>query len=132
MGLFDDVVGALLKGQQQAPGQGQGGLSNILGNVLQSVGGYQGVLDMLQKSGLGDRVNSWLSTNASNLPVSPEEIKQALGNQQLQQLAARYGIPLDQIADVLSQYLPSAVDQASPNGTLETPGGTQQTPSGTQ
>lgn len=115
MGVLDDVVGALLKSQQE-----QGGVSSILGKVLDTVGGYQGVLDMLKRSGLSDRVDSWLSTTASNLPISPEEIKKAVGDQQLQQLAAKFGIPLNQIADILAQYLPTAVDQASPDGKLPT------------
>lgn len=116
MGLLDDVVGALLKGQQE-----QGALPGILGKVLDTVGGYQGVLDMLQRSGLSDRVDSWLSTTASNLPVSPDEIRKALGDQQLQQIAAKFGIPLGQVADVLSKYLPPAVDESSPAGKLEPP-----------
>lgn len=121
MGVLDDIVGALLKSQQE-----QGGVSGILGKVLDTVGGYQGIIDMLKRSGLSDRVDSWLSTTASNLPVSPEEIKNALGDQRLQQLAAKFGIPLNQVADILAQYLPPAVDEASPGGKLITEGKPQQ------
>ena len=42
----------------------------------------------------------------------------ALGNQQVQQLAQQFGLPVDQAIDFLSQHLPTVVDQASPNGTL--------------
>lgn len=113
MGFLDSLQSALQGGQQ-------GGGSNLLGDALTSVGGYQGVVAMLQKSGLGDRVESWLSTNAANLPIAPDEIKAALGDQRLQQLATQFGIPLDQVAGVLAQHLPAAVDKASPDGVLAT------------
>lgn len=115
MGLLDNLGGDL----QNLLGGQSGGASNLLSEAFNGIGGFQGVLNMLQQSGLGDRVESWLSTNASNLPITPDEISAALGNQQLQQLAAQFGIPLDQVASVLSQHLPAAVDQASPNGTLQ-------------
>lgn len=111
MGFLDSLQSAL-----------QGGGSNLLADALASVGGYQGVLAMLQKSGLGDRVESWLSTNSANLPIAPDEIKAALGDPHLQQLASQFGIPLDQVASVLAQHLPAAVDQASPDGVLATRG----------
>ncbi len=90
----------------------------IFADGLAGVGGFQGVLNLLQQSGLGDRVNSWLSTNAANLPVTRDEITAALGDQRLQALAQKFGIPMDQVAALLSQHLPAAVDQASPDGTL--------------
>jgi uncharacterized protein YidB (DUF937 family) len=114
MGLLDDVKNALLGGQAA------GGSSNLIAEALEGVGGYQGVLGMLQQAGFGDRVQSWLSTNSANLPITADEIKAALGNQQLQQLAAKFGIPIDQVAGVLAQHLPAAVDQASPDGQLHT------------
>jgi len=113
MGLLDNLESALLTGQ---PGQS----SSVLAEAFQGIGGYQGVLGMLQKSGLGDRVESWLSTNASNLPITADEVRSALGDQHLQQLATRFGIPLDQVAGVLAQHLPAAVDHASPDGRLGT------------
>ena len=49
-------------------------------------------------------------------------VSEALGQvtAQLQQLATSLGIPMDQVANVLSKQLPAAVYQASPNGALET------------
>ena len=51
--------------------------------------------------------------------ITNRQIEAALGNQQLQQLAASFGVPLDQISNLLSTHLPAAVDQASPTGTLQ-------------
>jgi uncharacterized protein YidB (DUF937 family) len=97
----------------------QADLGGLFQDALQSAGGYQGILDKLNQSGLGNEVNSWLATNGKNLPISASQIEAALGNQQLQQLAKQFGVPLDQVANLLAQHLPAAVDQASPNGTIQ-------------
>ena len=72
----------------------------------------------MQRSGLGPQVSSWLGSG-SNMPVSPDQLKGALGDQHLRQIAAQLGIPIDQLLGQLSQHLPAAVDHMSPNGTLE-------------
>ena len=63
-------------------------------------------------------MNSWLG-QGENQPLTPDEIRQALGNAKLQEMAKSLGIPVEQVADVLAKALPSAVDQASPNGVLD-------------
>ncbi len=100
----------------------QANLGGLFQEALQSAGGYQGGIDKLNQAGLGQQVQSWLNTNGLNLPVSPSQIEAALGNQQLQQLAASFGVPVGQISNLLSQHLPAAVDQSSPNGALQKPG----------
>jgi uncharacterized protein YidB (DUF937 family) len=45
-------------------------------------------------------------------------LQQALGSDTVKQLAARFNIPVDQLAKVLAQQLPTAVDHASPEGRL--------------
>jgi uncharacterized protein YidB (DUF937 family) len=45
-------------------------------------------------------------------------LQQVLGSDAVKQLAARFNIPVDQLAKVLAQQLPNAVDHASPDGKL--------------
>jgi uncharacterized protein YidB (DUF937 family) len=99
---------------------GTGGLSDVLSQVLgkTDLGGMGGLLQQLQQSGLGEQVSSWLG-NGENLPISVDQLKGALGDPQLRQLAAQLGLPVDQLLDQLSQHLPGAVDHMSPHGTLE-------------
>jgi uncharacterized protein YidB (DUF937 family) len=120
-GIFGDLIGGVLKGlagQQQ--GQAGGGLGGILGQVLGNtdLGSLGGLLDQLQKSGLGPQVSSWLG-NGANLPISVDQLRQALGDDTVRQIATSLGIPVDQLLGQLSQHLPAAVDKLSPNGTLE-------------
>jgi uncharacterized protein YidB (DUF937 family) len=98
----------------------QADLGGLFQDALASAGGYQGILNKLNQAGLGSQVQSWLSTNGKNLPISPAQIEAALGDQHLQQLAKSFGVPVDQVANLLSQHLPTAVDQASPTGSIQT------------
>jgi len=68
---------------------------------------------------VSDRRSRRGSANGANLPVSVDQLKDALGDPHLRQLAAQLGLPVDQLLGQLSQHLPGAVDHMSPRGTLE-------------
>ena len=87
----------------------------MLGNGSQ--GGLDAIVAKLQQAGFGDQVKSWIG-NGQNLPITAEQLQQVLGSDTVKQLAAQYNIPVDQLAEVLAQQLPVAVDQASPDGKL--------------
>ncbi len=90
-------------------------LSEVMGTGSQ--GGLNAIVAKLQQAGFGDQVKSWIGTG-QNLPITADQLKQVLGSDAVRQLAARYDIPIDQVAEVLAQQLPVAVDKASPDGTL--------------
>jgi uncharacterized protein YidB (DUF937 family) len=81
------------------------------------MGDMQGLVNQLQQGGLGDQVKSWLS-NGANMKVTPEQLQTALGSDQVRQIAGHFGVSPDAALKLLSEHLPTAVDQASPNGTL--------------
>jgi uncharacterized protein YidB (DUF937 family) len=116
--IFGSILGSALRGL--AAQGGTGALSDVLSQVLAKtdLGGVGGLLQQLQQSGLGAEVASWLG-NGENLPLSVDQLKNALGDQRLRQLATQLGLPVDQVLDQLSQHLPGAIDHMSPNGTLE-------------
>jgi uncharacterized protein YidB (DUF937 family) len=91
-------------------------LSEVLGSK-DGQGGLSAIVAKLQQAGLGDQVKSWIG-NGQNLPITADQLQQALGSDTAKQLAARFNIPLDQLTKVLAEQLPLAVDHASPNGTL--------------
>lgn len=90
-------------------------LGEVLGNGGQ--GGLSAIVAKLEQSGLGAQVKSWLG-NGTNLPITAEQLQAVLGSETVRQLAARFNIPVDQLAQVLAQQLPAAVDHASPDGKL--------------
>jgi uncharacterized protein YidB (DUF937 family) len=75
-------------------------------------------LDKLQQSGLGPQVSSWLG-DGKNLPITADQLKAALGNEQIQQIAADFGLPMDKILATVAEHLPAIVDKLSPNGKLQ-------------
>ena len=96
------------------------GSSGIAAQLVQSMGPavLGGVVDQLNRNGLGPKVSSWLG-GGENQPITADELRNALGNQKLQDLAKSLGVPADTISEVLAQHLPAAVDHASSNGTLD-------------
>ena len=113
MGLFDklgDAIGQVTAAAAPAL------ISQVLAKT--KLGDMQGIVNKLQQGGLNDQVKSWLG-NGSNLPVTPEQLKAALGNEHVRQIAEQFGVPVDQALKLLAEHLPAAVDQASPNGTLQ-------------
>jgi uncharacterized protein YidB (DUF937 family) len=94
-------------------------LSQVLAGVLANtkLGSLGGLLNQLQTSGLGGQVASWLGAG-ENLPVSVDQLRQALGDETVQQIASNLGVPIDKLLAQLSQHLPSVVDHVSPNGIL--------------
>jgi uncharacterized protein YidB (DUF937 family) len=125
MALMDMVMN-LVKGFMGGQGQQAGGdmMSNLVMGVLQNgfQGGAGGLLNQLTQAGLGQQVQSWLS-NGQNLPVSPEQLSGAFGNEQLAQMAQQFGVSPDMLSNAMSQYLPGIIDKLSPNGTLQPPQG---------
>jgi len=119
MGLFDNLGGALkgVLGQVEAAA-----VPALISAALAktNLGDLQGLVNQLQQGGLGPQVQSWLG-NGSNISITPDQLRAALGNDQVRQLAAHFGLPVDQALNLLAQHLPAAVDQASPNGTIQPP-----------
>lgn len=124
MGTFDSLIGSVMNA---LTGQGGDGVQpDAIGKALNGVlantqyGSLDGLLAQLKSSGLGEQVASWLGTG-SNLPIDPDQIRAALGNEELQKLGTSLGIPMDQVGDMLARVLPPTVDKLSPNGTLTPP-----------
>ena len=117
MGLLDNLGGSLggILGQvtsAAAPGL----ISAVLAKT--NLGDLQGLVNQLQQGGVGDQVKSWLG-NGSNMPVTAEQLRAALGNDQVKQIAEKFGLPVDQALKLLAEHLPATVDQASPDGKLQ-------------
>lgn len=115
MGLFDDIKGQV--------GSALGGAGSPLlaevGKLLTSpdTGGLQGLVDRFRNQGLGDLVDSWVS-QGKNLSISPDQIQQVVGNEQVQKIAAAAGIDVQTASAKLAELLPQIVDKATPDGKI--------------
>ncbi len=122
MSLMDQLgqaVGGMLGGSSNSNPLMQA-LTGLLGQNS-SVGGLAGLVQTLQKNGLGDIVNSWVGTG-KNLPVTPQQIQQGLGGDLLSQLAAKAGISTEAAGTQLAGLLPDLVDKLTPTGKIEAGG----------
>ncbi|XYD09926.1 YidB family protein [Methylobacterium sp. NMS12] len=93
-----------------------------LPGVIQQVlpGGLNALLDQLRRSGYESQVNSWLG-RGPNEPITANDLRKVLDNEQVRQMAEKLGVPMDQLFPTLAQALPEAVDRHSPDGTLQAP-----------
>ncbi len=82
---------------------------------MQAAGGIDGIVEKLRAGGLGEAVDSWISTGA-NQPVDPAKLGQALGPETVQQLAAGSGIDAAHLLPMLAAFLPQLIDMLTPNG----------------
>jgi len=116
-----------------APAQvpaGGGGLGGGLGDVLKGPlggilggaaagsvisGGLGDLLKQLQQGGHGDTANSWVG-NGQNKAISPGDLANALGADQIDGLASRSGMSRDDLLNGLSRYLPQVIDHLTPDG----------------
>jgi uncharacterized protein YidB (DUF937 family) len=78
-----------------------------------------GLLDKLQKGGLGGLADSWVG-KGQNQPVSPNQLGPALGPDIIKALAQRSGLSEEEVTKQLSQILPGVVDKLTPAGRLPT------------
>jgi uncharacterized protein YidB (DUF937 family) len=105
-------LGDLLKG-------GLGGLmaGGAAGSVLS--GGLNDLLKQFQQNGQGDVAKSWVSTGP-NQAISPNDLASALGVDQISTLMSHTGLSRDELLTGLSQHLPEAVNQLTPQGQVPT------------
>jgi uncharacterized protein YidB (DUF937 family) len=86
-----------------------------LDQAIQSSGGLDGLVTKLRAGGLGDEVDSWVSTGP-NAEVEPERLASALGPDTVQHLSAGSGLHVSQLLPMLAMFLPQIINALTPNG----------------
>jgi uncharacterized protein YidB (DUF937 family) len=75
------------------------------------------VVRQFEEKGMREQVDSWVRTGP-NKPVERRQIEDVFGERELDQLARSKGIDRDQLAEVLSRYIPKIIDELTPQGQL--------------
>ena len=110
---------------------GGGGLGGGLGGLLSSLGGAFGgagagslinggigdLVDRFRQNGKGDVADSWVGTG-ENKEIAPQDLRQAIGPDVLEQLAQHTGLSHEELLSRLSTTLPTAVDKYTPDGRI--------------
>ncbi len=117
MSLFD-TIGSLLGKSDGASTSVPEALTAALGS---HEGGLGGLVQKFESAGLGDTISSWVG-NGENQPVSPDALHNILGSDVVQQIAAKTGLPVEQLLPQIAQHLPQLVDGMTPNGEIPSGG----------
>jgi uncharacterized protein YidB (DUF937 family) len=134
MGLLDSILSGMAG--QSAGQSGQSAAGGLAANPLLQIalqmlaasgqssgqrGGLSALIEQFQRAGMGQQMNSWISTG-QNLPISPEQLIQVFGQDQMQQMAARSGLYSIQLSGGLAEMLPQLIDQLTPGGQVPASG----------
>ena len=108
---------------QQRPPQGMPS-SNDLNEIFKQIFGggsaekLPDVVKQFEEKGLRDQVDSWVRTGP-NKPVDRRQIEDVFGSREIDELARKRNIDREQLAEVLSRYIPKIIDELTPSGQLQ-------------
>ena len=117
MSLFDTISSLLGKSGDQTASVPEA-LVAALGNQQ---GGLSGLIQEFESAGLGDTIASWVGTGA-NQSVEPQALHNVLGSDLVQQIAAKTGLPVEQLLPQIAEHLPQLVNHLTPNGEVPSQG----------
>jgi uncharacterized protein YidB (DUF937 family) len=113
-----DTIGSLLGKSDGSGASVPEALVAALGNQQDGLGG---LIQKFEAAGLGSTISSWVGTG-ENQAVSPDSLHGILGSDFVQQIAAKTGLPVDQLLPQIAQHLPQLVDALTPNGQVPASG----------
>ena len=104
------------------PNVGTGGLGSILSGFGAGgvVGGLGDLLDSFKSAGHADVANSWVDPTVPTQGLRPEQVEQAVGSENLAELAHRTGLSQQELIERLATVIPGAVDTLTPDGKIPT------------
>ena len=117
MSLLDGIAAvadSLLSGSDKQKQLTSAALSRISDPAT---GGLLGLVNTLRQLGLDDVVSSWISTG-ENKPISSEQVQNALGEGQINQMAQDMGVSHQEVSIGLAGLLPQLIDKLTPDGML--------------
>lgn len=136
-----DKIGQMIKDVQNRPpgstgpdGQPQDGLGNILSGIGDLFGinppaGQQGgvltkglgdLMDTFRSSGQKDTADSWVTMGVPTRPLTPADVEQAVGTDNIAELAKRTGLSPSEVLERLATTIPDTVDRMTPGGNMPT------------
>jgi uncharacterized protein YidB (DUF937 family) len=107
MGMVDGILGGLIGGE----------MATVVNRLIEKHGGVSGIVTQLEQQGLGATVKSWVGTGP-NQPISADQVHRAIGADTIQEIAAKFGLTPQDLAQKLSQVLPQAIDKLTPGGVV--------------
>jgi len=108
MGMLDGLLGGVVGAE----------MATLVNSFIQQHGGVQGIVTQLEQQGLGGVARSWIG-NGANQPISADQLGKVFSTSPvLGQLAAKAGMSPQDLAQKISEALPTAIDKLTPSGAL--------------
>ena len=117
--LGGPLLGALM-GMLRKRGAGGGGGGSSQGGL--GGGGLGDLLDKFRGAGLGHKADSWVR-KGPNENLTPQEVEEGLGADQLQELSKQTGLSVEEIRKRLAKGLPQLVDHVTPDAAVPSEAG---------
>lgn len=113
MGFLDGLLGSVMG--SAAAGPLEGALLQVVTSQLTGQQGGQqspltGIVSAFEQAGLGHIAQTWVN-EGDNHPVSPDQVHQALGADQVQAIADQTGLPQNELLGQLAQMLPGLIER---------------------
>ncbi|MFC1668763.1 YidB family protein [Spirochaetota bacterium] len=115
MGLFDrikDITGDITRNMDLSDSLTDG-VTGIFKNM-----GMRGFIDSFRDNGLENVVKSWIR-KGDNIPISSDQVKDVFGEDELEKISQKSGLPVDNVTDYLRDMLPDMINKVTPNGKIE-------------
>lgn len=93
---------------------------SLIKDYVEKEGGLDAVVKKFQDGGYKKQVESWISTG-KNEAIGAIEVGQTIGIDKIKKLAEASGVDVSKARDLLAEYLPIAIDKATPEGKLPAP-----------
>jgi uncharacterized protein YidB (DUF937 family) len=116
MGLLDSLL-KMAGGATKPTALNQNAVTSIMEVLINNKqnGGLDGLVGTLTKAGLGNVMDSWISTG-KNKSVSTGQLGNALSGDLISQIATKLGISNTKALGMIAQYLPMIIDKLTPEG----------------
>jgi uncharacterized protein YidB (DUF937 family) len=117
---FSQIAAALqeLLAAKQGPGPAmRAGRATAEAGQQGSSSGLDVLIRQFQQNGFDEIIKSWIGTG-QNQAISPTQLRQAIGQETVDDLSRQTGAPQEDLLSQLSKYLPGVIDKLTPNGQL--------------
>ena len=118
---ISQALGGLQNNAGTDPQSGLGGLLSGLGNAASGLGlggGLTELLDSFKASGHGEVADSWVNPSVPTRGLTAEQVEQAVGSENLDELSKRTGLTREELLQRLATNIPATVDRITPDGRM--------------
>ena len=108
-------------------GGNKGGEASLIQSLTGALGGggLNSMLDKFNAAGLSKQVQSWVG-GGPNEEISGDQVRQALGNEEIEKMAQKSGLSPEETANDLAQLIPVTVNEVTPGGVVPDEAGLQE------